>query len=160
MSPDTATPRPLDQTPNLVADKLTECAGMPDAIALCMMTALATEFQNSLSAAKQQLVEANAKHKEYRKEMQANVGKHYERAESERTAREQAEQARRTDNDWSARENVQLGATLASAEERIRVLEEALSKIADFTTGYDDVAGIVCKIAQAALAQSEGKDVG
>jgi len=33
-------------------------------------------------------------------------------------------------------------------------LLEALEKIADFTTGYDDVAGIVCGIARAAIAKA------
>lgn len=36
-------------------------------------------------------------------------------------------------------------------ETEVERLREALIKIHDFMTGYDDVAGIVCKIARAAL---------
>lgn len=32
-----------------------------------------------------------------------------------------------------------------------------LSRIADFTTGYGDIAGIVCRVAQDAIAKAEGR---
>jgi hypothetical protein len=43
-------------------------------------------------------------------------------------------------------------APVAPVDEQANVLRDALQKISEFTSGYDDVAGIVNKIARAALA--------